>query len=168
MNPRCENHSPCCNTTAEEGKRNSQGALVGCLPARVITSVAPKPVLLHARGAGRAKWPNTMYQSVSSQCVDQQIALCLCDGDWWAQPPLPGEETVSVPSNWNARKVFTVKVGNIYLLKAAFIMMNTGGASSKGQKNCVHYTQARYHLLFFKFQINNFEAVIFTFTIWSF
>lgn len=40
-------------------------------------------------------------------------------------------------------------MGNLYLLKAAFITMSTGSASSKGQKNWVHYTQARYNLLFF-------------------
>lgn len=32
--------------------------------------------------------------------------------------------------------------------KAEFIITSTGSASSKGQKNWVHYTQARYNLLF--------------------
>lgn len=74
-----------------------------------------------------------------------------------------------LPQTEMEKNKFTVKMGNLYLLKATFIMVSTGSASSKSQKNWVRYTQAKYNFFFFfKFQINSFEAIIFTFTVWSF
>lgn len=46
--------------------------------------------------------------TVSSQGMDKQKALCLCDEDWQAQPPLSDREILSTSSNGNGSKMFTL------------------------------------------------------------
>lgn len=85
-------------------------------------------ILLCSSEAGRKA---VALSAVSSQDMDKQKPLCLCEEDWQAQPPLSDQEIVLLQMEMKER-CFLCKCDIYTFKKVEFINTSAGSASSKG------------------------------------